>query len=188
MHSRTLTIRINTDFTQPDTLHTVYILELPGTAEDPLPRIHIAISAHEPFDHYAISDTRSVVQYGTRGEFQQVVFSLGEAEYEDSAEAIVSELVAWALEQMRAHGNPSAEQSLSTHEFLAKTNVTNYFGVGGELGVVETHEHLDGTHILVADENGNEYLTDVRPDGYHRIRKMRVGDEGRAEGSPAPSS
>jgi hypothetical protein len=182
---RTLTIRISTDFRQPDSLHTVYILELPGAAGDPLPRIQHAISTHMPFDHYAISDTRSIVQSDTRGEFQQVVFSLGEAQFPGEAEAIVGELVGWALGEMKVHGSMTAEQSVRTHEFLAQTNVTNYFGATGELRVTETHEHLDAIYIRVADAQGNEYLTQVRPDGYHRITKVKVGEKDRAEGSPA---
>ncbi|MDQ3927894.1 MAG: hypothetical protein M3328_01975 [Chloroflexota bacterium] len=177
MDYRTLTIRINTDFRHGDTLHTVYIFELAGAADDPVPRVQSAIAAHVPFDHYAISDTRSLVQSDTRGEFQMVIFSLGGLQYPEAAEAIVGELVEWALDQMRVHGSPTSEQSLSTREFLAQTNVTNYFGVSGELRVTETHEHLDGTYIRVADDLGNEYLTEVRPDGYHRIRKVR-GAEG----------
>lgn len=171
----TFVIRLLTDFRQHDTFHTLYIFDLPGGTADPTPRVHRAISAHRPFDHYALSDTRSVVQSGTRGEFQNVVFSLGEAQFPAAAEAIVGDLVGWALAEIMSHGSLAAEQSLNNHLFLAQTNAANYFGVTGEVLVTGSGEEGDTTHIHMIDSHGDTYLAEVRQDGFYRMRRVRGG-------------
>lgn len=167
LNRRLLVTKEYKNLTEPETLTTVTVFQLPTNQEVELDEvigtIDDILSKHK-FDGYEIEDNRTRFECGASGASQEIMFMIMVGISTNISYDILKAIFLWAKKKIykkEERGKDNFEDYLdSTKDFIVK-----YFSPTKKLSILDVEKTVTVVKVRLKDDEKNKYYVELFPSG-----------------------